>query len=342
VNSSSQHFEIGWATLWRVFLFIAGVAALYFASGAFAVLFVGIILSLGLDPLVSFVAERLRIGRIVGTLMIFLCALIVLVVALYFIVPVVASEVGGFFTHFNESVVTLFNVSIPIPSLTTLGTNAGAIINEFLGTNGSVPIVVTRIFGNLLLILAAFIITLYLTIEKDGADKMLRLILPQAYERQVLAVFDRFKLKMRRWLGTQLVLSLFIGLAVGLGMWLIGVRYPLILGVIAAILEVVPIIGPIVTGAIAFLIAITDSVALAVYAVIFFFVIQQFENHVLVPVVMGRSMRVHPVLVVFALLAGGELAGFVGIILAVPISVLAQEIFDYMAERKKKRVGLEL
>ncbi len=342
MNSFPQHFEIGWATLWRIFLFAAGVAVLYFARGAFAALLAGVIFSLGLDPLVSFVAERLRIGRIMGTLVIFLFALIILITILYFIVPIVAHEVNGFFTHFNESVVTLFNINIPIPSIATIGTNAGALINQFLGTNGSVPIAITRVFSNLLLILAAIIITLYLTIEKNGADKMLRLILPQSYERQVLAVFDRFKLKMRRWLGTQLILSLFIGLAVGLGMWLIGVRYPLILGIIAAILEVVPIIGPIVTGTIAFLIAITDSIVLAVYAVIFFFVVQQFENHVLVPVVMGRSMRVHPVLVVFALLAGGELAGFVGIILAVPMSVLAQEIFDYIAERKEKRVGLEL
>ncbi len=327
-------FEIGWTTLWRIFLFVVAIAVFYFARGAFAAILVGVVLSLGLDPIVSFVAERLRIGRLLGTLAVVLVAIILLIAALYFIVPVVAGEVGGFFT--------LFNVSVPIPLIATLGNGVGQIITSYLGTNGSVPIVITRILENLLLILAAFVITLYLTIEKDGADKMLRLILPQVYERPVVAIFDRFKLKMRRWLGTQLVLSIFIGLAVGLGMWLIGVRYPLILGVIAAILEVVPIIGPIVTGIIAFLIAISDSVVLAVYAIIFFFVVQQFENHVLVPLVMGKSMRVHPVIVVFALLAGGELAGFVGIVLAVPISVLIQEIFDYMAEQKEKRSGLEL
>ena len=318
------------------------VGLIYLARGAFAALLVGVVLSLGLDPIVSFVAEKLRIGRLLGTLLVILLAIIVLIAALYFIVPVVAHEAGGFFTHFNESTVTFFNVNVSIPSLANLGNGIGSAISQYLGTNGSVPVTVTKVFENLLLILAALIITLYLTIEKDGADKMLRLILPQAYERPIVAVFDRFKFKMRRWLGTQLILSVFIGLAVGLGMWLIGVRYPLILGVIAAILEVVPIIGPIVTGAVAFLIAISDSVVLAVYAVIFFLIIQQFENHVLVPIVMGKSMRVHPVIVVFALLAGGELAGFVGIVLAVPISVLIQEVIDYMAERREKHLGLEL
>ena len=342
MNPASQHFEIGWTTLWRVFLFIAFVGVLYYASGAFAALLAGIVLSLGLDPIVSFISERLHISRLLGTLLAVIAAIILLIAALYFIVPVVAQEATGFFTHFNESVVTFFNVSIPIPSLANLGNGIGSVVSQYLGTNGSVPITVTKVLDTLLLILAGIVITLYLTIEKDGADKMLKLILPQAYEHPIVVVFNRFKLKMRRWLGTQFILSLFIGIAVGLGMWLIGVRYPLILGLIAAIMEVVPIIGPVVTGAVAFLIAISDSVVLAVYAVIFFFVIQQFENHVLVPLVMGKSMRVHPVIVVFSLLAGGELAGLIGIILAVPISVLLQEVIDYMAERKEKRLGLEL
>jgi predicted PurR-regulated permease PerM len=157
-----------------------------------------------------------------------------------------------------------------------------------------------------------------------------------------MAIFNSFKLKMRRWLGTQLVFSLFIGLAVGLGMWFIGVRYALILGILAGIFEVVPIIGPVVTGAVAFLVAMSDSTVLGLYAVIFFFVVQQFENHVLIPLVMGKSMRVHPVIAVVSLLAGGQLAGFVGIILGIPIAVLVQEIFNYLAARKEKRAVLEL
>jgi predicted PurR-regulated permease PerM len=93
---------------------------------------------------------------------------------------------------------------------------------------------------------------------------------------------------------------------------------------------------------VAFLVAMSDSTVLGLYAVIFFFVVQQFENHVLIPLVMGKSMRVHPVIAVVSLLAGGQLAGFVGIILGIPIAVLVQEIFNYLAARKEKRAVLEL
>ncbi len=165
---------------------------------------------------------------------------------------------------------------------------------------------------------------------------MLRVVLPAAYERPTIAIFEGFKRKMRRWLGTQVVLSVFIGLSVWLGMWIIGVRYPLVLGLVAAILEVVPIIGPIVAGAAAFFIASTDSLGLGFYVILFFFVLQQFENHVLVPLVMGRGMKVHPVVVVVSLLVGGEIGGFIGILLSVPIAVLVQEIFDHVAAHKEQ------
>jgi predicted PurR-regulated permease PerM len=125
-------------------------------------------------------------------------------------------------------------------------------------------------------------------------------------------------------------------------MWVLGVEYPILLGVLAAVLELVPVIGPIVVGCIAFLIASATSIPLAVYTVIFFFVLQQIENHVFVPIVVGKSMKVHPVVVIISLIAGGRIAGFVGVILAVPIAVLVQEIFDYFAEKKERRKKMGL
>ncbi len=329
--------EIGWPTLWRFFVFLAIVAILYFARSSFAMLFVGVVVSLGIDPLVTFLAERVKMGRVLGTLLTFLFVIAILVLIAYLVVPVVGGEVRDFAANFNQSFSDLFGFNIPIPGWKDLGHGVGQIVVSITSGNASVPAVVANFFSDLLLTVGAIVVTLYLSIEKDGADKMLRWILPASYEKQIIAVFDSFKNKMRKWLGTQLILSLFIGVAVGLGMWFIGVRYPFILGVLAAIFEVVPIIGPIVTGAVAFLIAISSSLTLAIYAVLFFLFVQQLENHVLVPLIMGRSMKVHPVIVVVSLLAGGEIAGFVGILLGVPISVLIQEIFNYLSEQREQR-----
>lgn len=334
MNPSIQKIEISWATLWRIFFFFAAIALVYFAWGSFTVLLVGVVISLGIDPFVSFIAERLKLGRVFAAIIVVLSLILIFVGAIYLVTPVIFDELSGFLTHFTQSISSILRLELPGIGLKDLGLNQ--VLNFLAGASASVPMAITRILGNILLLFSSVIITLYLSIEKDGAEKMIRLILPDAYERPVMAIFTAFKIKMRRWLATQFIFSLFMGVTVGLGMWLMGVRYALILGILAAIFGVVPIIGPVVTGAVAFLIAMTDSTILAIYALIFFFVVQQFENHVLTPLVMGKSMQVHPVIVVISLLAGGQIAGFVGIVLGVPLAVLVQEIFNYLAERKER------
>src|SRR3989442_214320 len=107
-----------------------------------------------------------------------------------------------------------------------------------------------------------------------------------------------------------------MGVVVSIGMWLLGVKFPIVLGIIAAVFELVPIIGPVLSGSIMFLMAISDSVSLGLYTLLFAFIVQQLEGHVLIPIIMGRAMKIHPVMVIISLLAGGQTAGFFGIILS--------------------------
>jgi predicted PurR-regulated permease PerM len=340
MNQPIQKIEITWTSVWRVFIFCAVIAMIYFAWNSFSVLLVGVMLSLGIEPLVNFIGEKMKLGRVLAAILVILSLLLIFAGVVYLVFPVVINELAGFLTNFTQSLSSIFSVNFPGVDLQSLG--LGQVLSFLAGAGATVPGAISVIFKNILLIFSAIIITLYLSIEKEGAEKMVRVILPDSYERPVLAIFDSFKTKMRRWLGSQLIISLSMGLMVGLGMWLIGVRYALILGILAAVFEVVPVIGPIMTGAVAFLITMADSTILAVYAVAFFFVIQQFENYILVPLIMGRSMRVHPVIALISLLVGGQIAGFVGILLGVPIAVLVQEIFNYLAERKGRRPALNI
>jgi len=126
-----------------------------------------------------------------------------------------------------------------------------------------------------------------------------------------------------------------MGLVAGGGMWLLGVPYAFVIGILAAIFELVPMIGPVIVGAVAFFIAISESFTLGIYALVFFMIIQQLENHIFIPIVMGRAMRVHPLMVILSILAGGQIAGFVGVLLAVPIAVLTEEVVTYVGEKRK-------
>jgi predicted PurR-regulated permease PerM len=102
-------------------------------------------------------------------------------------------------------------------------------------------------------------------------------------------------------------------------------------------LEIVPIAGPVLAAIPAVIIAFLQSPTLGLWVIIFYTVVQQFENHVLVPIVMGRSVGLNPVVIILALLIGGSLAGIPGAILAVPVATVIVEIINDMAKHKELR-----
>jgi predicted PurR-regulated permease PerM len=333
-------FEINWRTLWRIALFGLFIVFAYFAREAIGVFCIAVVLSLGLEPVISFL-ERKKVPRILGVLSTFLMLVFVALVILYLLLPVVMNEFGGFLGNVNAVSKSLFGFGL-LPSVESVGGGLQQIFSLFSSGEASLTDAIGIVVKDIVLILSTIVVTFYLILEKDGVERLLRAILPDTYERPILSVFHRFKVKIKRWLGTQLGLSLIMGILVSAGLWLLGVDYPLFLGVVAGVFELVPVIGPILIGFIAFAVAVSNSLTLGIYTVIFFFILQQLENHVLVPIVMGRSMKVHPVVVIVALIAGGRIAGLIGIVLAVPIAVLAQEIFTHFAEKKQVYQKLDL
>ena len=329
-------FEVSWQTLWKIFAFFIIVAILYFGRQALGVFLISVVVSLGLDRLVD-ALERRKIPRLLGTLFVFLVGLVLLALILYVVAPVVIQETRGFIGHFNRALATFFGTGLPESVIQNVTLSLENALGFLSAANISVTGAIGVVFEKLILILVTIIITFYLTVDKEGTERLLRVVLPNVYEKRVLSIFSRFKEKIHSWLIAQFGLSIMVGGMVALGLWLLGVRYALVLGLLAAVFEIVPVIGPIVSGLLAFFVAVSDSLSLGLYAIFFFFIVQQIENHILIPLVMGRAMKLHPVIVVLALLVGAEVAGLVGIVLAVPIAVLLQEIFNYLVEEKERR-----
>jgi predicted PurR-regulated permease PerM len=139
----------------------------------------------------------------------------------------------------------------------------------------------------------------------------------------------------------QLLLSLIIGVSSGLGIWLLGVtglmpngqRYALLFGAWAGVTELIPYVGPWLGAAPPVLYALVQDPLSALWVALLFLGIQQLEGHVVVPKVMGHSLRLHPLLVIFGLLAGGEIYGFPGILVALPLLAAARAAWEFFAER---------
>lgn len=316
------------------------VAALFLAKEVLVILFLAIVVSSALDSPVDYL-ERKKIPRILGTLLIFIAALIVLAFLLYAFIPVVILEFQTILTYIGELKIPVIG-SLEVSQLEKIDKYLERLVNALFSGGASLINITVSIFGGLSFIIATAVLSFYLTINREGVEKFLRTILPIMHEHFVIDIYYRARNKLGKWLQGQILLMLAVGIVVSLGLWILGVKYSLILGVLAGILEIVPLVGPIFAGIVAFLVAVSESWTLGFYVIILFLVVQQLENHLLVPLVMKKTVGISPVVVVVSLLAGSQIAGFIGVILAVPTAVVIQEIIADWERRKLKTQHLKM
>ncbi len=317
------------------------VVALFLIREVILVLFLAIVVSSAFNAPVSFL-ERRRIPRVLGTIFIFLAVLSVLAFILYTIIPVAFLEIKELTTIIYEAKLPTFGSIDVLYWVQTLERNLGEVTGTVFSGGTSFLNFAAKILNNVVLIITTLIISFYLTVNREGVEKFLRAILPVMQEDRAISLYHRVRKKMGLWLQGQIVLMLIIGAAVFFGLWILGVKYSLILGLLAGLLEIVPIAGPILTGIIVFLIALPQSWILALYTIILFVIIQQLENHLIFPMVMKKTTGISPVVVVVAILAGSKLAGITGIILAVPTAMIFDELLDEWEKKKFHTRGARL
>ena len=337
----TSFLNFSWQVLWRLFVFGLIIVTLYLTKEVIGVLLVSIVISLGLEPLINFFESK-RIPRILGIIIIFFLFLLIISFCFYLISSILINELTIFIKHFSKAIYSIFGFNLSTNELLKIFQGDLLKIFDVFKNNNSLSIKNTfsTIINDIVLIISIILISFYLILEKNGIDNFLKSILPDAYEKQILKIFENFKSKIRKWFVAQIILSSSVGLLTFFGLLILGARYPLLIGVLAAIFEIVPVIGPILVGFIAFLLSLSDSLLFGLYVLLFFFLVQQFESHILTPLVIGKTMKLHPVLVIVSILAGAKLAGIFGVILAVPLAIFLEEIFIMFSENKIKRINL--
>ncbi len=172
--------------------------------------------------------------------------------------------------------------------------------------------------------------------SKDGVERFIKVVIPPDYEETALEIYERSRRLIGAWLRTQLLLSLVFGFTVWVGLAILHVKYALLIAFLAGLFELVPFVGPFLSGAVAVIAALSTSTTLAVYTLIFFVIAEQFEANVLVPILNQQIVGLHPVIVIVALLIGAEVGGILGIIISVPAAGVFQEVIQQWSTRKRK------
>jgi predicted PurR-regulated permease PerM len=181
-------------------------------------------------------------------------------------------------------------------------------------------------------------LALYITVDNERIQRYMVGFLPEDRREQALAVSARIGDRLGGWIRGQILLSTIIGTITLIGLSLIGVRYAMLLSILAGLGEAVPMVGPIFSAIPAVIIATFQSPVQGLLTLILYIVIQQVENSLVVPKVMERAVSLHPLAVMVALLVGGELLGVAGAILAVPVAAALSVIVDE-ARRERDRAA---
>jgi predicted PurR-regulated permease PerM len=324
-------------------------------SGLIVSILVAVVVASFMEPMIKFFIRR---GSRRGTSVFFSYTIIIVIVAafIFLALPPLVKETFSAINSLPPTIrtadilnpiqkslySTAKNVFPDIPQSISLENLISLITSSFSDFAGGVFDTVSRFFGSIVTLIIVLVMTIYLSIEDRGVARFLGMVTPREYEDYAINLWDRVQAKIARWIQGQFLLMalVFVMMLVGLGICKIfmgdSIQHVVLLALIAGLLEFIPVIGIFVATAIAFLFTlIQGGVGAAIVVVILFTIIHQVESHIIYPIVVKKITGVPPLLVIISLVAGVELAGFVGVVLSIPIAVLIVEYMDDHTRRKR-------
>lgn len=331
-------FDITWESLWRILIFVVLIAIFYEGRQIILGLFLAIVISSGLEGIVDAFA-KIGLPRSISVILIFLAAIIATVIVLYTVVPVLIVELNTILAGTGKTLPGDLGIILSLKSQTATATLSK--ISSQLLSGGTLLNFFSNAVGSLGLAVAVIISSFYLSLSEDGVERFIKVVIPPDYEPIALKIYGRSRKLIGSWFRTQILLSLIMGMTVWVGLTILHVPYAFLISFIAAIFELVPFVGPIISGAVAVIFALTVSSSLALYTLIFFILAQQFESNILVPILSRRAVGLHPVIVIVALLIGAEVGGLLGIIISVPAAAVFQEVIQEWSSKKRAVVATE-
>ena len=326
----------------RVVAILVGFWFVYVIRDILLILFAAAIIAAAIEPLATWLEQR-KIPRGVSVLLVYVAILLVISGIVSLVIPPLAQELSHLARALPDLLRSVERIS-PVGSLLYQDTTVSALQNVLTkvsetvaGAGVSIFQRTQTIFSGVATFIFIFILAFYLVVERDALKKLLRVLIPSEHGQYVEQILERVQRGIGRWLLAQLGLAIVMGVVVGVGLALLGVPYALLLGLITGLLEIIPVIGPLIAAIPGIVVGFSQSIFLGVATLIFYAVAQQAENHILVPVIMRRATGLNPLITMVALLLGARLAGLWGIILAVPVAMIISIFWsDFFTQKERE------
>ena len=340
MESKETRFVIDIPSVVKTIAVLVLAVLLFLIRDVILIVLTAIVIASAMEPGIKF-CIRYKINRTFSALLLYIIIAGFFLSALYFLFVPLLSESSEFLTSLPEYTHTIATATssnqfinsitstFSIPDLVSqINTTLIRVSSGFFGT-------IDVIFGGALSFVLIIVLSFYLAVQEDGVSKLLRLVTPLKNEKYVISLWKRTQEKIGFWIQGQLLLGVIVAVLAFLGLTLIGVSNALLLAFVVGVFEIIPIFGPIISAVPAIIIAFSNSgFGLAAMTAGLFLIIQQFEAHLIYPLVVRKVVGMPPIVSILALLIGAKLAGFLGIILAIPLATAVMVVIEDFEKSK--------
>jgi len=327
--------DVTWRSLFKVVAVVILFYLLYLIRNVIVWLFLGWIIATLLNPLIDII-EKKGTPRTVSAAIVYTAILLFMGLIIYIVVPPLVSEVtilsSSFVDYFAQ--IPSFLSKIGIDSFSSLSSLSSEIQDSLLKVSTNILNVFASLFGSVFAGITIFVLALFISIEDRDIIKGIRLISPKKFEEEVLKKWDRARSHVASWFGSRVLCSFCVALMTFIVCVLLKIKFALSLAILSGLLNMVPFIGPLLSGIILVLFALT-SWSKAIAVIVLSVIIQQIESNILMPIFTKKMTGLSTVLVLVSILIGGILGGIVGAILAIPLAGIIFELGkEYFNKRK--------
>ncbi len=343
---SGIYVLLGLIILYMLYLLRPMIGEVYdFLKAILAPFFLAMIIAYVLNPVVTLLNER-KVPRTMAVLLIYAVFIISVTVILMNVIPMLLKQLEELNTqmpHINakaENLMNGLNRSSLLPPSVRSGVNTWMYaleerlakgISEFMDNIGAT-------LNMLFIALIVPFLIFYILKDFDVFERTVIAYVPKSHRKHMVMMFKDIDTALGNYIRGQFIVCVIIGVLAYIGYLIIGMPYALLLALFVAVFNIIPYLGPYFGAAPALIAASTISIKMMIMVAVVNTICQILEGNIISPQVVGRTLHMHPLAIIFALLVGGEVAGVAGLILAVPffaaMKVVLQHVFTYYVRRK--------
>ena len=339
MSQNTLKWDIPWSVIFKIVLVVAIVYALFLIKNILVLGLAALVISIIFNPAITFLNKR-KIPQTVAAILVYLALVGIIGLIVYVITPPLIAEASNFSqnfsNYFSQYAETVSKIShIDILDFNSLMSNP-MVSENLLNISKNVFNFLYSFVGGVVAMTTMFVLAFFLSVEENELTKMIKSFSPKRWEADILKSWQKSQEQVMGWFGGRLISSFAVALMTFVVCFALQIKFAVSISVLSGLLNLVPLIGPIIASVLLFTLGLLNSWPTALLILFFSIVIQFIENNILTPFISKQIIGIPNFLVLLSILIGAQLLGFVGAILAIPLcAVLYETLKNYIAYKKE-------